>query len=170
VTDELPTYDAVYVGPPAPPLPPPGAIAPPRGVLRAIAHKIGVHRMTLEQLREADLAMTPRAEVLARLGQPSSADPEVIRELDRLVDENEQDRSKLWTQPLDQDVVYHARIFATLQLAAEGLGMVKGGASMSPGSWQDLVDNSMAFVAAHRRRVLWGTPLPTYMIPVRDRS
>jgi hypothetical protein len=126
--------------------------------------------MTLEQLRDADLAMSARAEVLARLNLPSTADPEVIRELDRLVDQNERDRSKNWSQPLDSDAVYHARVFSALQLAVDGMGLTKGAPSMWPSAWQPLVDDCMAFVAAHRRRTLWGVALPTYMIPARDRS
>jgi hypothetical protein len=164
MTDERPAYDAVYFGPPdAPRLSP--SIAPERPLWRAIANALGVHRMTPEQLRDADLAMSPRAEVLARLGQPSGASAEAIRELDRLVDEQARRRSAHWSQPLSGDAEYVAQIASTLQLAALGLDLHQGngGAGINPSDWQPVVDSGMFFIQAYRRRDLWGEPLPAIL-------
>ena len=118
--------------------------------------------MTLEQLRDADLAMSPRAEILARLGQPSSASAELVRELDELVDQYERDRSTRWSQPLSGNAEYHAQVFAALSLASEGMGLLKGGASMT-GGWQGLVDSCFLYIQGHRRLRLWDQPLPEYL-------
>lgn len=145
------------------PAPEPPPIAPPRSLWQSIHHKIGV-RMTLEELKEADAKMTARAEILARLGQPSSASAEVCRELDKLVDQYERDRSRSWSFPLDGNATYHTRIASTLALAAQGLDIgqgERGQASVS--GWQDLCDSGMFYVQCYRRRDLWGVPLPDFI-------
>ena len=147
---------------PTPELPP---IAPPRGVLRAIRNKlIGAH-MDLESLKADDLAMTARGEILARLRQPSSADIEVCRQLDELVDECERSRSRNWSSPLDGNTTYHARIASVLSLAAAGLDIGQGRGAASIGGWETMVDSGMFYVQCYRRRDLWGVALPDFLIP-----
>jgi hypothetical protein len=121
--------------------------------------------MDLEQLKAADLAMSARGEILARLRQPSSVSVEVIRELDELVDQCERDRSRYWSFPLDGNTTYHARVASTLSLAAAGLDIGQGRGSSSVGGWQDLADSGMFFVQCYRRRDLWGVPLPDFLNP-----